>query len=65
MFVFFDGMTIFIFAKHFFTPEQIGGLLRVKSAPDRGTTVTLELPLPAQRSKRPLVTRESGEPAIA
>jgi len=26
MFVFFDGMTIFIFAKHFFTPEQIGGL---------------------------------------
>jgi signal transduction histidine kinase len=45
--------------------EQIGASLRVESAPNRGTTVMLELPLPASRAKRALVTRQDQESAIA
>ena len=45
--------------------EQIGASLRVESAPNRGTTVMLELSLPASRAKRALVTRQDRESAIA
>jgi signal transduction histidine kinase len=45
--------------------EQIGASLRVQSAPHRGTTVRLDLPLPASRAKRQLVTRQDPEAAIA
>jgi signal transduction histidine kinase len=45
--------------------EQIGASLRVQSAPHRGTTVRLDLPLPAARAKRQLVTRQDPEAAIA
>jgi signal transduction histidine kinase len=45
--------------------EQIGASLRVRSALHRGTTVTIDLPLPASRAKRPLATSEDQEPAIA
>jgi signal transduction histidine kinase len=45
--------------------EQIGGSLRVRSVPPRGTTVTLELPLPSARTKRPLVLPQGGKSAIA
>jgi signal transduction histidine kinase len=45
--------------------EQIGASLQVHSVAQRGTTVTLELPLPASRTKRPLVTRHDRESAIA
>jgi signal transduction histidine kinase len=45
--------------------EQIGASLRVQSAPHRGASVTLDLPLPASRARRPLVTGHDPEPAIA
>jgi signal transduction histidine kinase len=45
--------------------EQIGGSLQVRSAPQRGTTVKLDVPLPASTSKRPLVRLADGESAIA
>jgi signal transduction histidine kinase len=45
--------------------EQIGASLQVHSVAQRGTTVTLELPLPASRTKRLLVTRQDRESAIA
>jgi len=45
--------------------EQIGASLQVRSVAQRGTTVTLELPLPASRTKRQLVTRHDRESAIA
>jgi signal transduction histidine kinase len=45
--------------------EQIGGSLQVRSAPQRGTTVKLDVPLPASTSKRPLVRPEDEESAIA
>jgi signal transduction histidine kinase len=45
--------------------EEIGASLRVQSVPQRGTTVTLELLLPASRTKRQLVTRQDRESAIA
>lgn len=45
--------------------ELIGASLRVQSSPKLGTTVMLELPLPASRAKRPLVTRQDQESAIA
>jgi len=45
--------------------EQIGASLLVQSAPNLGTTVMLELPLPVSRAKRPLVTGQDRESAIA
>ena len=47
--------------------EQIGASLRVQSVPQRGTTVTLALPLPASRAGRPAVVRAGRQslPAIA
>ena len=38
--------------------DQIGASLQVQSAANRGTSVTLQLPLPASRAKRSLVTRQ-------
>ena len=45
--------------------EQIGASLRVQSTADRGTTLTLQLPLPAPRAKPPLVTSQYRESTIA
>jgi signal transduction histidine kinase len=45
--------------------EQIGASLRVESAPNRGTTVTLDLRLSASRAKTSLGARENQESAIA
>jgi signal transduction histidine kinase len=45
--------------------DQIGGLLQVKSAPNRGTTVTLELPIAPVRANAPLAARVKEESAIA
>jgi signal transduction histidine kinase len=45
--------------------EQIGASFQLQSVPNLGTTVILELALPASRAKRPLVTRTDQESAIA